>query len=99
MGSMVLRIVREILFFEPQGARTDLVAPLDYLNRVQRKHTVTFLLSDFVLLGRAALVAIVALITASLTTLLVVPVILQLARRMRSESVRKPPTATESELK
>ncbi len=47
----VLRLVREILFFEPEGARTDLVAPLDYLNRVQRKHTVTFLLSDFCLTG------------------------------------------------
>ncbi|CAN5212473.1 DUF58 domain-containing protein [soil metagenome] len=47
----VLRIVRDILFFEPAGTRTDLVAPLDFLNRVQRRRTVTFLLSDFCLTG------------------------------------------------
>jgi uncharacterized protein (DUF58 family) len=43
----VLRVVREILAFQPQGTGTKLAAALDYLNRVQRRRAVTFLLSDF----------------------------------------------------
>ena len=43
----VLRVVREILAFQPKGKGTDLVRALDYLNRVQTKRAVTFVLSDF----------------------------------------------------
>jgi uncharacterized protein (DUF58 family) len=43
----VLRVVREILAFEPQGAGTNLNLALDYLNRVQRRRAVCFLISDF----------------------------------------------------
>ncbi|MDG2123509.1 MAG: DUF58 domain-containing protein, partial [Verrucomicrobiales bacterium] len=43
----VLRIVREILFYEPEGRRTDFEVPLDFVNRVQPKRAVTFLISDF----------------------------------------------------
>jgi uncharacterized protein (DUF58 family) len=43
----VLRVVREILAFQPQGAGTNLGLALDYLNRVQRRRAVCFLLSDF----------------------------------------------------
>ncbi len=59
----------------------------------------TFYFSDFVLLGRAALVATISLVSASLTTLFVVPVILQLGKRMRARFASRPPIATESELK
>ncbi len=43
----VLRVIREILAFEPRGTGTDLSLALDYLNRVQRRRAVCFLLSDF----------------------------------------------------
>ena len=43
----VLRLLRDILFFEPTGKGTDLAAALDYLNRVQRRRAVVFLVSDF----------------------------------------------------
>jgi uncharacterized protein (DUF58 family) len=42
-----LRVVREILFFEPERTGTDVVAALDFVNRVVRRRAVTFLLSDF----------------------------------------------------
>ena len=43
----VLRVIREILAFQPQGTGTDIGQALDYLNRVQRRRAVCFLLSDF----------------------------------------------------
>ena len=43
----VLRVVREILAFQPTGIGTNLTHALDYLNRVQPKRAVTFVLSDF----------------------------------------------------
>jgi uncharacterized protein (DUF58 family) len=43
----VLRVIREILAFEPQGTGTDLGLALDYLNHVQRRRAVCFLISDF----------------------------------------------------
>jgi uncharacterized protein (DUF58 family) len=43
----VLRVLRELLYHRPQGRGTDIAAALDYLNRVQRKRAVTFLVSDF----------------------------------------------------
>ncbi|HAV13291.1 MAG TPA: DUF58 domain-containing protein [Opitutae bacterium] len=43
----VLRTIRDILFFEPKGRGTNHKAVLDYLNRVQRRKTVVFLISDF----------------------------------------------------
>lgn len=43
----ILRVIRDILFFEPKGRRTSHKAALDYLNRVQRRKTVVFLISDF----------------------------------------------------
>jgi uncharacterized protein (DUF58 family) len=42
-----LRLLRDVLAFEPQHAGTDLAAALDYLNRVQRRRAVVFLMSDF----------------------------------------------------
>ena len=43
----VLRIIREILCSQPTGKGTDLKGALDYLNKVMRRSTVTFLISDF----------------------------------------------------
>ncbi|MEM7144425.1 MAG: DUF58 domain-containing protein [Verrucomicrobiota bacterium] len=47
----VLRIVREILFYEPQGRGTNFEGPLDFVNQVLRKRSVIFLVSDFCLTG------------------------------------------------
>ena len=43
----ILRLIREILYFEPSGRKTDLAHPLDFLNRVTTRRAVVFLLSDF----------------------------------------------------
>ncbi len=43
----ILRILREILYFEPYGRKTDLKPPVDYLNRVTTRRAVVFILSDF----------------------------------------------------
>ena len=43
----VLRAIREILAFRPQGHRTNLKLALDYLVHVQSRRAVCFLLSDF----------------------------------------------------
>lgn len=45
--SHVLRIIRETLYFNPQGKRTDIPAALEYLNKVCKRSTVTFIVSDF----------------------------------------------------
>ncbi len=44
----VRRVIRELLSFEPAGVGTDLHAALDFVNRVQRRRAVLFLVSDFV---------------------------------------------------
>ena len=43
----VLRVIGEILAFEPQARATDLAAGLDLLNKVTRRRSVVFLVSDF----------------------------------------------------
>ncbi len=42
-----LRLIREILFFEPKGRGTSPGPALDYLNRVVTRRAVVFLISDF----------------------------------------------------
>jgi len=49
--SHVLRVVREILYFEPEHKGTDLVTAVEFANRVVRRRAVTFLISDFLLPG------------------------------------------------
>jgi len=44
----ILRVIRDILFFEPKGRGTDHKTALDYLNRVQGRKSVVFLISDFI---------------------------------------------------
>ncbi len=45
--SHVLRIVIEALYFIPEGKKTNIPAALEYLNKVARRSTVTFIVSDF----------------------------------------------------
>ncbi len=45
--SHVLRIIREVLSFEPEGKTTNLKAALEYLNSTIKKRSIVFLLSDF----------------------------------------------------
>ena len=43
----VLRVIREVLYFEPKGKGTDIPKALHYLNNVIRRKAVVFLVSDF----------------------------------------------------
>src|SRR4029450_8606940 len=45
--SHTLRLIREILFFEPQGRGTDPGLALDYLNKIVTRRSVVFFISDF----------------------------------------------------
>jgi uncharacterized protein (DUF58 family) len=42
-----LRLIRDLLAFEPSGRGTDLSVALDYIGRVQRHRAILFLVSDF----------------------------------------------------
>ena len=44
----VMRVIREILGFEPQGRGTNIAGVLDFVNRVVKKKAVLFLVSDFI---------------------------------------------------
>jgi uncharacterized protein (DUF58 family) len=43
----VLRVIREALFFKPEGRRTKIGAALKHVSNVQRRRAVVFLVSDF----------------------------------------------------
>lgn len=43
----VLRVISEILTFEPRSPRTDLRAGIDFLGKIARRRAVAFLVSDF----------------------------------------------------
>lgn len=45
--SHVLRVIRDILFFEPEGRGTNVTDALDFAARVHRRGTVLFVISDF----------------------------------------------------
>lgn len=45
--SHILRIIRELIDFKPEGRGTDIGMALDYLNKVMKKKTICFVLSDF----------------------------------------------------
>ena len=47
-NSHVLRIIREILSFEPQGNKTDIKGALEYFNHSIKKKSIVFLISDFI---------------------------------------------------
>ena len=45
--SHILRIIRELLYFEPKQVGTDLKVALEFLNNVLKKKSIAFLISDF----------------------------------------------------
>jgi uncharacterized protein (DUF58 family) len=44
----ILRLVRELLAFKPEGTGTDISGVLEYLNQVLKKRAITFIISDFI---------------------------------------------------
>lgn len=46
--SHVLRIIRELLSFEPRGNKTDIKGALEYFNHAVKKRCIVFLISDFI---------------------------------------------------
>ncbi len=46
--SHVLRIIRELLEFQPKSQKTDITFALSYLSRVMKKKAIVFVLSDFI---------------------------------------------------
>ena len=47
-ASHVLRLIREVLYHEPQSRKTDARPALDFLNHTTHRKAVTFLISDFI---------------------------------------------------
>ena len=47
----VLRVIREVLYFKPDGKGTDISSALEYLIKVTKRKTVSFLVSDFMTEG------------------------------------------------
>jgi uncharacterized protein (DUF58 family) len=45
--SHILRIIREIIYYEASSNKTDLNKALIYLNNIQKKRAIVFMLSDF----------------------------------------------------
>jgi uncharacterized protein (DUF58 family) len=43
----VLRLIREILYFKPEGTKTDIGGALEYFSKVIKRKSVVFLVSDF----------------------------------------------------
>jgi uncharacterized protein (DUF58 family) len=43
----VLRVIREILYFQPEESQTDLNVALEYLTKVIKRRSIVFLVSDF----------------------------------------------------
>jgi uncharacterized protein (DUF58 family) len=44
----VLRVIRELLYFQPEKQGTNIAGAVDFLNQVQRKKAVVFFVSDFI---------------------------------------------------
>jgi uncharacterized protein (DUF58 family) len=47
----VLRLIRDVLHFEPQQSQTDISGALDFLGRITHRRAVVFLVSDFLAEG------------------------------------------------
>jgi uncharacterized protein (DUF58 family) len=50
----ILRIIREIIYYEPESKGTDLSEALIYLNNILKKRSISFILSDFMCQGYEA---------------------------------------------
>ncbi len=46
--SHILRLVRDLLGFQPEGSGTNISGALEYLNSVIKKRSITFVVSDFI---------------------------------------------------
>jgi len=46
--SHVLRVLRELLYHQPQSSQTNIAGALEFLNHVARRRSVVFLVSDFI---------------------------------------------------
>jgi uncharacterized protein (DUF58 family) len=55
-----LRVIRELVAFEPRGAGTDVAAALELVNRVTRRRSLVFILSDWLDAGYETELAITA---------------------------------------
>lgn len=44
----ILRIIRELISFQPKGTGTNIKQALEYFNHVNKKRTIAFLISDFI---------------------------------------------------
>jgi len=55
----VLRIIREVLSFEPVGKNTNLKTALEYMNNAIKKRSIAFLLSDFMNVGYEKILRVV----------------------------------------
>ncbi|MDR4496537.1 MAG: DUF58 domain-containing protein [Candidatus Scalindua sp.] len=47
----VLRVIREVLYFKPEHKGTDISTALEYLIKITKRKTVSFLMSDFLTTG------------------------------------------------
>ena len=56
----VLRVIRELLYFEPQGTGTDLTRALQTIGRVLKRKSVVFAVSDFLDPGFESALAVLA---------------------------------------
>ena len=56
----VLRLIRELLLLEPEGRGTDMNVALQYLNHVQKRRAVAFIISDFLTRGYESALKIAA---------------------------------------
>ncbi len=57
--SHVLRIIREVLSFEPSGKNTNIKIALEYFNSVIKKRSISFLISDFIDSGYDKIIRII----------------------------------------
>ena len=56
----VLRVIREILYFRPQGRGTNITGALEHVSRILKRKSIVFLISDFMGSGFEAAASIAA---------------------------------------
>jgi uncharacterized protein (DUF58 family) len=49
--SHVLRVLRELLYHKPESSQTDIAGALEFLNKITKRRSVVFLVSDFISSG------------------------------------------------
>ena len=58
--SHVLRMIRELLYFQPEGRKTSLAAGLEYVAKVLKRRGIVFLVSDFIDSGWERMLSVAA---------------------------------------